>query len=144
MGYGCMLYEMKNIAVKKLVIIMACENGECVVMKKLTKPSISDFLVNTSTNLSKTNWSFMEPSKELEKAMESKFLTPTKFSMEIEKIVAEEKLNYIDAICQYCEMNDIEIQSVTKLITKPLKERLKYDAIQLNFMKKTSRAKLPL
>ena len=64
--------------------------------------------------------------------------------MEIEKIVAEEKLNYIDAICQYCEMNDIEIQSVTKLITKPLKERLKYDAIQLNFMKKTSRAKLPL
>ena len=86
----------------------------------------------------------MEPNKELEKAMESKFLTPTKFSMEIEKIDAEEKLNYIDAICQYCEMNDIEIQSVTKLITKPLKERLKYDAIQLNFMKKTSRAKLPL
>ena len=86
----------------------------------------------------------MEPNKELEKAIESKFLTPTKFSMEIEKIVAEEKLNYIDAICQYCEMNDIEIQSVTKLVTKPLKERLKYDAIQLNFMKKTSRAKLPL
>ena len=86
----------------------------------------------------------MEPNKELEKAIESKFLTPTKFSMEIEKIVAEEKLNYIDAICQYCEMNEIEIQSVTKLITKPLKERLKYDAIQLNFMKKTSRAKLPL
>tara|TARA_Y100000992_G_scaffold215037_1_gene148333 strand:- start:1647 stop:1907 length:261 start_codon:yes stop_codon:yes gene_type:complete len=86
----------------------------------------------------------MEPNKELEKAMESKFLTPTKFSMEIEKIVAEQKLNYIDAICQYCEMNDIEIQSVSKLITKPLKERLKYDAIQLNFMKKTSRAKLPL
>tara|TARA_B100000900_G_C20503456_1_gene684785 strand:- start:77 stop:337 length:261 start_codon:yes stop_codon:yes gene_type:complete len=86
----------------------------------------------------------MEPNKELEKAMESKFLTPTKFSMEIEKIVAEEKINYIDAICQYCEVNDIEIQSVTKLVTKPLKERLKYDAIQLNFMKKTSRAKLPL
>jgi len=86
----------------------------------------------------------MEPNKELEKAIESKFITPIKFSMEIEKIVAEEKINYIDAICQYCEMNDIEIQSVTKLITKPLKERLKYDAIQLNFMKKTSRAKLPL
>ena len=57
----------------------------------------------------------MEPNKELEKAMESKFLTPTKFSMEIEKIVAEEKLNYIDAICQYCEMNDIETVSYTHL-----------------------------
>ena len=64
--------------------------------------------------------------------------------MEIEKIVATEKINYIDAICQYCEMNDIDVQSVSKLISKPLKERLKYDAIQLNFMKKTSRAKLPL
>ena len=37
MGYGCMLYEMKNIAVKKLVIIMACENGECVVYEETNK-----------------------------------------------------------------------------------------------------------
>ena len=37
MGYGCMLYEMKDIAVKKLVIIMACENGECVVYEETNK-----------------------------------------------------------------------------------------------------------
>ena len=37
MGYGCMLYEMKNISVKKLVIIMACENGECVVYEETDK-----------------------------------------------------------------------------------------------------------
>ena len=86
----------------------------------------------------------MEPNKELEKVMEKKFLPPSKFALEIETIVAEEKINYIDAICQYCEMNDIEVDSITKLISKPLKERLKYDAINLNFMKKTSRAKLPL
>ena len=58
--------------------------------------------------------------------------------------IVEEKLNHIDAICQYCEMNEIEVESVSKLISKSLKERLKYDAISLNFMKKTSRAKLPL
>ena len=86
----------------------------------------------------------MEPNKELEKVMEKKFLTPAKFSMEIETIVAEENINYIDAICQYCEMNDIEVDSISKLISKPLKERLKYDAINLNFMKATSKAKLPL
>ena len=86
----------------------------------------------------------MEPNKELEKAIESKFLTPQKFSMEIESIVAKEDMNYIDAICYYCEINNLEIESVTKLVSKPLKERLKYDAINLNFMKKTSRAKLPL
>ena len=82
----------------------------------------------------------MEPNKELEKAIEKKFLTPSKFAIEIEKIVAEEELNYIDAICHYCEMNDIEVESVSKLMSKPLKERLKYDAINLNFMKKTSRS----
>ena len=86
----------------------------------------------------------MEPNKELEKAIESKFLTPQKFSMEIESIVAKEDMNYIDAICYYCEINNLEIESVTKLVSKPLKERLKYDAINLNFMKKTSRAKLPI
>jgi hypothetical protein len=86
----------------------------------------------------------MEPNKELEQVIEDKFLTPSKFSLEIEKIVAEEGMNYIDAICHYCEINSIEVDSITKLVSKPLKERLKYDAINLNFMKKTSRAKLPL
>ena len=86
----------------------------------------------------------MEPNKELEKAIAKKFVTPQKFAMDIEKIVVDEDLNYIDAICHYCEMNDIEVESVSKLISKPLKERLKWDATRLNFMKPTSRAKLPL
>jgi hypothetical protein len=37
MAYGCMLYEMTGIMVKKLVIIMACENGECVVYEQRDK-----------------------------------------------------------------------------------------------------------
>ena len=86
----------------------------------------------------------MEPNKELEQVLEKKFLTPSKFAMEIETIVANEEMNYIDAICYYCEINNLEIESVTKLVSKPLKEKLKWDAQELNFMKKTSRAKLPI
>ena len=37
MAYGCMLYEITGISVKKLVIIMACENGECVVYEEYNK-----------------------------------------------------------------------------------------------------------
>ena len=37
MAYGCMLYEMHNISIKKLVIIMACENGECKVYEEYNK-----------------------------------------------------------------------------------------------------------
>jgi len=87
----------------------------------------------------------MEVNNELEKVIEDKFLTPSKFSSEIEKIVVDEKCNYIDAIVYYCEINKIEVESISKLISKPLKERLKQNAIDLNFMKKTSKApRLPL
>ena len=37
MAYGCMLYELTGISVKKLVIIMSCENGECVVYEERDK-----------------------------------------------------------------------------------------------------------
>ena len=37
MAYGCMLYELTGISVKKRVIIMACENGECVVYEERDK-----------------------------------------------------------------------------------------------------------
>ena len=85
-----------------------------------------------------------EKDKQLEQVIEDKFITATKFSLEIENLVAKEKCNYIDGIVLYFENNGIEIESVTKLISKPLKERLKYDAINLNFMKKISRGKLPV
>ena len=36
-AYACMLYEMTGIIVKKFVIIMSCENGECVVYEEYDK-----------------------------------------------------------------------------------------------------------
>jgi hypothetical protein len=53
-------------------------------------------------------------------------------------------MNYIDSVIHYCETNEIEIDSVGKLISKPLKEKIRHEAQQLNFIKKTSRAKLML
>ena len=84
----------------------------------------------------------MEPDKELEQVIENKFLTPSKFALEIEHIVATENFNYIDAIVHFCEINSLEVESVTKLISKPLKEKIKCEAMELNFLKKSSRAKL--
>ena len=80
---------------------------------------------------------------ELEKVLESKFYCPTKFAQEIESLVQiNEDMNYIDAIIHFCEDNSIDIESVPKLISKPLKEKIKCEATELNFLKKTSRAKL--
>jgi genome maintenance exonuclease 1 len=36
-AYACMFYELTGISVKKLVIIMACEDGDCVVYEEYDK-----------------------------------------------------------------------------------------------------------
>ncbi len=70
-------------------------------------------------------------------------MTAARFSQEVEKIVLNNKeMNYIDAVIHYCDINEIELETVPKLISKPLKEKLKYDAQKLNFIKRTTRARL--
>jgi hypothetical protein len=111
-------------------------------MKKETKVSILNFLPNTLKNLSNTKQENM--TTKVDDIMKEKFLCQSRFAEEVEKIAKVNNFNYIDAIVTFCEENKIELDAVSKLISKPLKEKLKYDAQQLNFMKKTSRAKLPL
>lgn len=79
----------------------------------------------------------------VEQVLDNKFLSASKFSQIIEQLVKNNpEMNYIDAIVFYCEENGIEVDSVSKLVSKPLKEKLKRDAIELNFLKRTSRAKI--
>ena len=85
------------------------------------------------------------PENELEKVMESKFFCATRFAEEIESLVLNNAdMNYIDAIVFFCDKNSIDVESVPKLIPKPLKEKIKYEASELNFLKRSSRAKLPI
>ena len=53
-------------------------------------------------------------------------------------------MKYMDAIIFFCEKNNVDVESVPKLVSKPLKEKLKAEAMELNLLKRTSRAKLPL
>ena len=77
--------------------------------------------------------------------LEDKFMTAARLSQEVEKIAFDNpEMNYIDSVIHYCELSEIELDGVNKLISKPLKEKLRHEAQQLNFMKKTSRAKLML
>ena len=50
----------------------------------------------------------------------------------------------LDKFQKYCERKGIEVESAGKLISKPLKEKIRYQATELNYLKKTSRGKLPL
>ena len=52
------------------------------------------------------------------------------------------KMSHMDAVLYYCEKNDLEPDSVGRLITKGLKEKIEANARDLNFLEKT--ATLPI
>ena len=69
-------------------------------------------------------------------------LTKKKFTRSVEELVIEKKLTYIDAIVYFCQENHLEPESVKGLITPPLKEKIKAEAIGLRVLKDSSQAKL--
>ena len=70
--------------------------------------------------------------------MELSFLTPTKFSTMIEEMVAEKHLTYMDACLEYCKDNNIEPESLGRLVNKSLKQKIQVEAENLNFLQKSS------
>ena len=80
------------------------------------------------------------------KDLQDKFMTQAKFSGLVEEVVknSDGLVNYIDAVVVVCDEYEIEVETVNKLISRPLKDKIKYNAQQLNFVKKTSRGVLPL
>jgi UDP-glucose 6-dehydrogenase len=71
-----------------------------------------------------------------------KFRSPNEFSLYIEGRVAAQDISYMEAIIQYCEEVDIDIESISKLINQSLKDRVQIEAEDGNYFKK--RGKLPL
>ena len=79
-----------------------------------------------------------EPTFEVESTLQ----TPKKFSLEIENIVKEKRVSHMDAVIHYCYENEIEPDTVGRLITKSLKEKIEANARELNFLPK--HAQLPV
>lgn len=61
---------------------------------------------------------------------------------QIEKYVQKWKVSYIDAIIAVCEANDIPLESVSKILTKPIIEKIQQEGQDLNFLPKSN--KLPI
>ena len=80
------------------------------------------------------------------KEYKDKFMTQAKFSGMVEEVVknSDGLVNYIDAVIVVCDDLDIEVETVNKLISKPLKDKIKFNAQQLNYVKRTTRGVLPI
>lgn len=57
------------------------------------------------------------------------------FSLTIEKVVHDLKIPYMDAICWYCEKNEIEVETAAKLVNSKIKQIISKEASDLNLMK---------
>ena len=77
------------------------------------------------------------------KHMSDAILTPNKFALIVENIVKDKKISYIDAILEYCKDNEIDPSNTRSMINKTLKEKIAYEAQNLNMLKEKV-AKLPL
>lgn len=66
-----------------------------------------------------------------------------KIAIEIEKMVAD-GLNYIEAVVEFCEKYNIEVEDAPKFIHKNIMEKLKLDAERLKHVESTKgKGKLP-
>ena len=67
------------------------------------------------------------------------------FSLIIEGVVKDKRpITYMDAILWYCEQNQIEVESVGRLISKALKEKIQVEASKANLIKVEATGKLPV
>lgn len=70
--------------------------------------------------------------------------SPTQFMQEIDKLVEEKKMDYIEAVIFYCNNNDIEIETAASLIkgSAKMKAKIQLEAETQNYLPKSG--KLPL
>lgn len=69
--------------------------------------------------------------------MNETFLNETTFQLKIEELV-NEGYNYIEAIIEFCEENDLEFEDVKKVMSTNLKGKVKLAAMQEGLMKQES------
>ena len=62
-------------------------------------------------------------------------LNRLEFNQEIEKFVKETVENYIDAVVHYSEKNEVEIETVSKMLNKVIRQKIESEASDLNFLK---------
>ena len=67
---------------------------------------------------------------------------PKTFCMKIEDMVKEKSISHMDAVLWYCEQEGLELEGISPLISKALKQKIEANARELNFLPR--QAKLPL
>lgn len=64
------------------------------------------------------------------------FATSAEFSQWVEQTAASKKTGLMETIIDFCVKNDIDVEVTAKLITRSLKEKIRAEAENLNYLPK--------
>ena len=67
------------------------------------------------------------------------FKNANEFSLYIEQMVKDKRINYMDAVLEYCKENFLEPDDVSSLINKSLKDKLEVDFREMNYLPKQAK-----
>ena len=76
--------------------------------------------------------------------LEEKIMTRKRFSKAVEELVAEKKLDYLDAMAYVVKKRGLDIRNVPKLLTPSLKEKLTAQVSKANLIRDKKTNKLPI
>ena len=74
--------------------------------------------------------------KKKEKLIMTFGLTVEQLVQDIDDIVYEDDLNYIDAVVHYCDKNNFDVESLAKLIPSSLRSKIEESARNTRMLKK--------
>lgn len=73
--------------------------------------------------------------------IENQITKLTDINEQLEDIIWKFDIGFIDAIVYYCEQNDVEIETIAKIVkmNSNIKTQIEIEAEQLNYLPKTAR-----
>ncbi len=70
-------------------------------------------------------------------------LNKAEFNQEIERFVKNTGETYIDAVVHYAEKNNIEVETISKMLNKVIRQKIESEASDLNLLREKL-CKLPV
>lgn len=68
----------------------------------------------------------------------------TTFSLAVESVAKQKNIPYMDAVIEYCNEINLEVEIAAKLISGALKAKIKIEAEELHFLPRSTTNTLPI
>lgn len=70
------------------------------------------------------------------------FKNANEFSLHIEKMTIEYRINHMDAVLKYCEDNMLEPEDIAAKINKSLKDKIEANMRELNYLPRQAKLEI--